>query len=77
MEKAELACGQGRRNEEGVGPQEKVDRVRPFVRRRLTDAGAVKKIGSIRKVSSEDRSLQEDGNCRHGSAVVAPCTHET
>ena len=55
--------------------QEKVARVRPLPSRRLTDAGAVRKIGGRRKVSSEDRSLQ-DGTCRHRSAVVAQCTHE-
>ena len=58
------------------GVQKKAARVRPLLSRRLTDARAVKKIGGRRKVSSEDRSLQEDGNCRHRSAVVAQCTHE-
>ena len=75
-EKAELASGHGR-EKPGGGEQEKVDRVRSFVRRRLTDAGAVKNIGSIRKVSSGDRSLQEDRNRRHRGAVVVQCTHET
>ena len=36
------------------GEQEKVDRVRSFISKRPTDAGAVKKVGSIRNVSSGD-----------------------
>lgn len=58
------------------GAEEKVYSASSFASRKLTDAGAVKKIGISRKVSSEDRSLQEDDNRSHGSAVVAQCTHE-